>query len=1234
MDPGNPGPTGGGAVTDMNRTRAKKAKRGRALERADFVATMRGDVRQSELDAAMARLLTEPPAATTRRRGGTVSVAAGGDAGRWVPIGPSVVRQGQAVGRPRVVGRIRDVWVDTTGMRIYAAAAKGGVWYSGDGGTTWDPIAGFDPRVANVGGTLNPLVCGCLLVNFGANAAADHVMVGTGEIVPWVRPTGHSQWGGLGVFAATGPTTIPVGQPTWEAATGLTQLEGRGIFRLARQQGAVTAGLANDLVVAATDAGLYVSRRAGGAYPWVREPILDALTGAVATRCTDAVWIAGGANGRLFVAVDSQGVVFSDNIDGVNAAAYVWNWVPGLGPGATIGRVSLAVAPSGALYALGERVVVAAGAGVNTPSLWQIAVPTATPLVPATLVTGVPAAIWTVNGNNQRDYDQAIAVDTTTVAPIVDRVYLGGSATQPTPADDFGASLWCFDVPAVAPLVLAAALGVSTTGNPPGDGADQAGLIGNNVHADVHSIRVTGAVGAPRQVWVGCDGGVFASAQAGRCNSFQPRATGMAVLETGFVASHPTSNHFLAVGVQDNGTQVRVGDTVWEEIQVGDGGGVAFHPTRSDVVVSQYVRGGWRGLPTSRFTDPLTRTKGGRAIPGNTEGGAPVSAFYSGAASIAHGAGGRIAIGTNRLWISDSIGSLGAIAWTVLPFPGPAVAQDTYVVNGAGVLVDTNAAFGNPGLGSVITVKFASDNVIHALYQNGVVTYTFSGPPANTWTAAIVLPDPGGTGPILANTTLTDIAPVPGSLSDFYLTTVGENTAGVPPLIDTCWLYTGGAFTGTALRSALNQPGPPVVMGPLDPAYSVVVDSVANPDVFVGTATGVWIGIRDTTVVPNTWLWNPLVNGLPTTAAQDLNLWVDPVAGGPRLLRAATQARGVWEVNLATAFETQRTYLRVHPHDDRRHLRTPLANPRAAPGGTAHVTFASPDIVVRPQAGPAAAPKWRLAAGVMNATNAPIYELWTFQTAFRWIYPSVIASGQWSDQFADLVRVDRAARGLGAGAFVDQALWNAVVNVRLTAAGSPTGLPADPLAVYRDPWQSATALTTVASEIDVIEAVRPVRDLANIWRVYREPSTVDVLIHHRDTRPRPANDAFALLIWQSNLSQVALLNTDLTALPGFMTNLLSGNLGATPGGWNLATTATGAPLHQLPVELDARTPRAVPINVDLSTVTAGHHVLFVAVVGSGADGCTAAATAPTNTVPNLVQGWPHAAARLVRVFTR
>ena len=102
---------------------------------------------------------------------------------RWVPIGPSVVRRGQAVDRPRVSGRIRDLAVHRDGTRAYAATARGGVWYTDDGGSTWAPVGAWAEPARVAGGSNLADACGSILVSFGATAAQDFVMVGTGERV-------------------------------------------------------------------------------------------------------------------------------------------------------------------------------------------------------------------------------------------------------------------------------------------------------------------------------------------------------------------------------------------------------------------------------------------------------------------------------------------------------------------------------------------------------------------------------------------------------------------------------------------------------------------------------------------------------------------------------------------------------------------------------------------------------------------------------------------------------------------------------------------------------------------------------------------------------------------------------------------------------------------------------------------------------------------------------------------
>jgi hypothetical protein len=317
-------------------------------------------------------------------------------------------------------------------------------------------------------------------------------------------------------------------------------------------------------------------------------------------------------------------------------------------------------------------------------------------------------------------------------------------------------------------------------------------------------------------------------------------------------------------------------------------------------------------------------------------------------------------------------------------------------------------------------------------------------------------------------------------------------------------------------------------------------------------------------------------------------------------------------------------------------LPTPLIDPRAAAGAAALSTRASPDIVVRPASPPATAPTWKLkATQTITAANAPAYQLWTFQTAFRWKYPSVVADGTWSDRFGDLVRFERTlAPALPAGDFIDQALWTRIVtNGHIDANGAFSTTAGDPLAVYRAPWHTAAAPVALATEIDLMELVVPVRTVGDVWHVHREPCTVEVLVHHRDTRPLDPNDAAVILLTADGANPTTLMATNASGVQAYVASVMTGTAGAPPPGFTTVMNGTSE-LHGLASSLDARMPRAVPINVDLSGFGNGRYVLLVAIVTSSQDFFTQAPVAPVVTVTDLVRNWPYAAARLVRVYRR
>ena len=155
-----------------------------------------------------------------------------------------------------------------------------------------------------------------------------------------------------------------------------------------------------------------------------------------------------------------------------------------------------------------------------------------------------------------------------------------------------------------------------------------------------------------------------------------------------------------------------------------------------------------------------------------------------------------------------------------------------------------------------------------------------------------------------------------------------------------------------------------------------------------------------------------------------------------------------------------------------------------------------------------------------------------------------------------------------------------------------------------------------------------------MWRVHKEPVTVDVLVHHRDTRPLAVNDAFAIVLWRSSAGQAAALGHDVSGFVPFAQSLLTGAPQADPAGWNVAVDGAGSRVHRLGHVLDARLPKAIPVDIDLSAVPDWHRVLVVAIVGSSVDALTTAPTAAVTDPASLVRQWPHAAMRLVQVVPR
>ncbi len=108
----------------------------------------------------------------------------------------------------------------------------------------------------------------------------------------------------------------------------------------------------------------------------------------------------------------------------------------------------------------------------------------------------------------------------------------------------------------------------------------------NYVHADHHAITFDPT--NPNTIYIGCDGGIFASTDGGE--TFAGRNGGYATIQVynGFATSETNSNVAL-VGLQDNGTLKYEGTLSWNKTYGGDGGWCAIDPTNENILYEEYV---------------------------------------------------------------------------------------------------------------------------------------------------------------------------------------------------------------------------------------------------------------------------------------------------------------------------------------------------------------------------------------------------------------------------------------------------------------------------------------------------------------------------------------------------------------------------------------------------------------------------------------------------------------------
>lgn len=697
-------------------------------------------------------------------------------ANNWTTIGPAGVDHGYARGRPITSGRTSGIAVAPGGQRVYAATANGGVWRSDDRGATWkSTMDAFDQDPTNFAST--SLACGAIAID---EADPNRVYVGTGEgdtdAIFHARLTNA-----LPAYRGIGPIRSDNGGNTWvleSVAAGSTPLAGAAFYALAVDP----ANREN--VVAATTVGLYQRVTQGGAVQWIQR--------RAGSHSSVVVGRAGGVTTFYAAAWGDRVYKSTDGTSWTALAA-----IPG-----PLGRIALATqrAKPSVLYALAatdDGKLKGVYRFNSTSGAWV-------------RVTGAPTTLIGTQG----DYDLAIAVDPTNA----NRIVLGGDTNRDlTDGGWYGSIYRC--------VVSSSGSSYSMTSK----------SVGMTAHADVHCLVYT--PNNSKEVWAGCDGGIFLSSNAtSTAMSFQSRNKGLATLCTNYFAQHPTDTNIVYCGLQDNGTARRDGTGAWRNVYGGDGGYCVVNWANPNKVLNfanGYVqRATDGGLDDSSWVD--SQLPAGWMMMVEPMVGAPASNNPADADIVAIGAGTEVYVSTDF-----------ALSWQLAATVGGGIYALVFA-NAARLFVGTtNGQVWQLDRQGAQWVASRLDNV--AAGALGVV--------APVSDIAVDWSDPARKSLYVAL----------GGVGDFRHV----------------WRFNGQRWVASSGASGS-------ATSLLDVEHNaIVVDPVAPTNVYVGADVGVWHSAdRGTT-------WQPLSNGLPDAPVFDLQMH-----GASRRLRASTHGRGLFEFKL------------------------------------------------------------------------------------------------------------------------------------------------------------------------------------------------------------------------------------------------------------------------------------------------------------------------------------------------
>jgi photosystem II stability/assembly factor-like uncharacterized protein len=444
----------------------------------------------------------------------------------WTSIGPTRANKTQNGIQLSVTdsGRLRNILPDPNDPNIlYLLSSSGGMWRTTNFESpypTWTPIT--DKVITTSGGAA------------AMGRTSKTLYFGTGDPFDGIPLVGGA------MLKSTD------GGDSWSP---FVLLPGAGIILDIKVD---TSG-ARDVVMVATDAGVFRSGDGGATYTKVLTPAGVPGTRVWSLARSSAGWLATSANGGYYSPANLY-----KSVDGINWTAVS---APTLTTGA--GRITLSVGTPG------DGVVYAYAAKAYPGSLKDLYRSADGGLTWTGLGLNAKAPVnpneENPNMNLMRDqsfYNHMIVVDPSD--PSRNTVYLGGQLNSAKTTD--GGASW---------KLLTNWL-------------SQFGL--GYVHADHHTATVSLA-GGKKRILYGTDGGLFVSSDEGASWTDQ-KNVGLADHLIYSMATSGTDPKSVLVGLQDNGTRIRSGNTgVFNQSFGGDGFGVGWSQATGNSAMGSYVYG-------------------------------------------------------------------------------------------------------------------------------------------------------------------------------------------------------------------------------------------------------------------------------------------------------------------------------------------------------------------------------------------------------------------------------------------------------------------------------------------------------------------------------------------------------------------------------------------------------------------------------------------------------------------